>query len=755
MSNVSSSSYTTPSGMTGAGGGNMLRITGMATGLDVDAMVKKMMAAEQTKLDKAKQDQQIIQWKQDAYQSIIKDIKDLQSSFFDSSSSDKNILSSMNFSPFTVSGVGGAALDTSVATFTPGVGAQTGTYSINVSQIAKSASRTGSLIAKNISSGFTQNNWDGAKIGFVINGSTNDQVISLNATHSSLADTVDDINTQINNNSSLKGIIQAVADGGKIQFRTLSSSSVKISSNTINTTVANDLGNLKGRVINPNTSTVMSDLGLSSAGTIKFNYNGTDYSVSVNTTDKISDVINNISSVTSGLVKASYSELSGSFSMQSVDTGSSQSIKIISDFSALGLTTNSTQVGTSVGIVDNTGNAINGSTTMSSLGMNSQRTLSFSYNGTSYNVTVNTGDSIDNVITNIYSANNNVTASFDYSTGEFKLASIDGNDIKILSDFTTLGLKADSANGKDAIVSIMPPGALNSTLVTKSTNNFTIDGMTYSLSGTGSALVNVGTDTQKVYDKIKNFIDKYNIIVDEIQTKLTEKPDSNYKPLTDSQKSSMSESQITAWETKAKVGILRNDDNLQVLLNDLKTAFNSGVNNTLLSIGRYGSKSFGIDTADYSNITNPNHIYIVDESKLKATISSNSDQILKIFTNVSSKTDADDSKTYNNTKIQYQEDGIFTRINKVLQANVGFTNTTFNSAVLTSYANTQYDYSSTGGSGKNTLPDQLYEQQLMIKKITDEMSTKQDAYYQQFSQLETAMNQLNAQQSMLSSMISG
>ena len=83
MSDISSTT-STPSGMTGAGGGNMLRITGMASGLDVDAMVKKMMAAEQTKIDKAKQAQQTVQWKQDAYQDIINNIKDIQNTYFNS-----------------------------------------------------------------------------------------------------------------------------------------------------------------------------------------------------------------------------------------------------------------------------------------------------------------------------------------------------------------------------------------------------------------------------------------------------------------------------------------------------------------------------------------------------------------------------------------------------------------------------------------------------------------------------------------------
>ena len=231
-----------------------------------------------------------------------------------------------------------------------------------------------------------------------------------------------------------------------------------------------------------------------------------------------------------------------------------------------------------------------------------------------------------------------------------------------------------------------------STKVTKSTNNFTIDGMNYSLSSVSAtdATVNVGTDTQQVYDKIKGFIDKYNTVVDDIQTKLTEKKDPNYKPLTDTQKSSMSASQITAWETKAKVGILRNDNNLQNMLNDLRSAFTTAVSNTGLSLGNYGSNSFGIDTS--SDYTKPGHIDIVDPLKLQAAISTNSDQILKMFTNVSSATDG--STSYNSSTQQYQEDGIFTRIKNILQTNVGYTNTTLNSAILTSYANKQYDYSS-------------------------------------------------------------
>ncbi|WP_406542613.1 flagellar filament capping protein FliD [Clostridium ljungdahlii] len=72
---------------------------------------------------------------------------------------------------------------------------------------------------------------------------------------------------------------------------------------------------------------------------------------------------------------------------------------------------------------------------------------------------------------------------------------------------------------------------------------------------------------------------------------------------------------------------------------------------------------------------------------------------------------------------------------------------------MTSYANKQYDFTLTGTGGKNTLPDQLYEQQLKIKDIKSKMSTDQEKYYQQFSKLETAMDRLNSQQLQLSSML--
>lgn len=634
MSTVSSTSST---------GGNKLRITGMASGLDVDATVKKMIAGEQSKVDKAQQEQQIIEWRQEAYQDIIKEVKDLQNSFFDTANSDKNILSSANFAGFDVTGG-----TSSVATITAGVGAQTGSYKVSVAagKLATKASAAGLAINNNTSAiTYADANWKNQKIGISINGETA-QTITLENSDKSLADRITEINNQIQLNSTLKGKVQVVAnaDNTAMQIQGLSDSSVKIDSTITSVT---ELSNLEGRVINPSTSTTLADLGVAdSTDSFQITYNGTTKTISVKNTDKLSDIINNISTATSGAVKASFSQLDGKFTIQSANTGSSQSISIGKGTSA-------------------TGNAL------AALG---------------------------------------------------------------ITDGT-------SKTGTDATVTITPPGATTGTIVTKSTNNFTIDGVGYNLTGEGDSTVTVGASSDKVYDKIKGFIDKYNTIVDKIQTKLIEKKSSTstYKPLTDAQKESMTETQITAWETKCKVGILRNDENLQSMLSSLKSAFTSGVSGAGLTMGKYGTGSIGLDTSiDYSK---PAHIDITDPSKLKTAIATNGDQILKMFANVSTST---------NKNTKYSESGIFTRIKSIFEDNVGFTNTTLNTAVLTKYANKQDDFSSTGTSGTNTLPDQIYTKQLLITKLKLSLSNKEEAYYQKFSKLETAMNTLNSQSSYIS-----
>ncbi len=211
----------------------------------------------------------------------------------------------------------------------------------------------------------------------------------------------------------------------------------------------------------------------------------------------------------------------------------------------------------------------------------------------------------------------------------------------------------------------------------------------------------------------------------------------------------MSDTDITNWETKAKEGILRNDDNLEQLLNDLTSAFSSpvlGSNNknvSTLYFGNIGSNSIGIDTSD--DVTQGGKLSIVDDAKFTDALTNHADEIMKLFTTTS------DSK---NSTDKFNQSGIFQRISNIITSNVGVIGSTYNSGTLTKYANLQDDYSISGGGGTGTLPDQIYQQQLLISTLTDRMNDDQTKYYNQFTQLETAMETLNAQQSTLSMYLS-
>ena len=56
-------------------------------------------------------------------------------------------------------------------------------------------------------------------------------------------------------------------------------------------------------------------------------------------------------------------------------------------------------------------------------------------------------------------------------------------------------------------------------------------------------------------------------------------------------------------------------------------------------------------------------------------------------------------------------------MDSILRNYVGAPGTTLNSSILTKYANKQNDYSFTGTSGSNNLPDQIYRKDSLIKKL--------------------------------------
>lgn len=70
-----------------------MRITGLATGLDMDEIIKNSMKPYRIKIDKKGQEKEVLEIKQKLYREVIKDSKEFYNKYFDVSKSDSLLLS--------------------------------------------------------------------------------------------------------------------------------------------------------------------------------------------------------------------------------------------------------------------------------------------------------------------------------------------------------------------------------------------------------------------------------------------------------------------------------------------------------------------------------------------------------------------------------------------------------------------------------------------------------------------------------------
>ncbi|WDC83927.1 flagellar cap protein FliD N-terminal domain-containing protein [Caloramator sp. mosi_1] len=165
-----------------------LRITGLATGLDVDNMVKQLMQAERTKVDKIKQDRQLIQWRQDLYREIIGDLNTFKKTYFDVLSPEKYILSQNSLSPYSVN----MSSSTVALKITATASARAGQYEIKNTTLAQTAKVISSEIT-DINNKINQN----GSFSIEYNGLSNPITIDYN-TDTTYKDIIDSINTKSN-----------------------------------------------------------------------------------------------------------------------------------------------------------------------------------------------------------------------------------------------------------------------------------------------------------------------------------------------------------------------------------------------------------------------------------------------------------------------------------------------------------------------------------------------------------------------------
>lgn len=284
---------------------------------------------------------------------------------------------------------------------------------------------------------------------------------------------------------------------------------------------------------------------------------------------------------------------------------------------------------------------------------------------------------------------------------------------KVMDGTVSITGSATKVNGQNAEFT------LNGVEFESASNETTVNGVTLTMTGTtapGEELsFTVTNDTQAVYDNIKNFVNKYNEILKEMNELYYAESARGYDPLSDDEREAMTDDQIEKWETKIKDSLLRRDSTLGSLTNAMKNALLTSVE---VDGKRYSLSSFGVGTS--SNYLERGLLHIQGDSedstyatytnKLMNALEEDPDTVMQVFT------------------------GVAKNLYEAMQDKMKKTSL---SSALTFY-NDIY------------MKNQITALNKQISKEEDALVDLEDKYYAQFSAMETAMAKLQSQQNSLS-----
>lgn len=182
-------------------------------------------------------------------------------------------------------------------------------------------------------------------------------------------------------------------------------------------------------------------------------------------------------------------------------------------------------------------------------------------------------------------------------------------------------------NGENALLTV------NGMEIERQTNTFEVDGFSVTLNNTFNGAgaqpitLTTKTDTDNMVNKIKEFVENYNGLIESLNSQVREKKNRDFTPLTDEQKKDMEEKEIEAWEEKAKSGLLRSDAIVQNVLGNMRSDMFSGTSGSSEEFDMLFK--IGITT---SNKTSENGKLEIDEDKLRAAIEKDPDAVYSLFT---------------------------------------------------------------------------------------------------------------------------
>lgn len=671
-----------------------LRIGGLASGMDIDSIVRDLMKAERMPLDKLRQKKTQLEWRRDDYRSM-------NALFLDFRTQLTNMKLSTTYRARTVTSM---AEDKVSATASSA--ASQSSYSIsNVTQLATAATKvnsgaiSGSTRVDHSKSLFEQkgnfqNGWtwkEGSVETKTIKPLTESNTISLSLDSrisvepgTQMQVKVDGVAYQF-----VSGITDPNALGEK-QVSFDSSTNSLVFKNNLKTTSTVKVDFITDKKIESQTAAADTKDIQFSKGSIKtinsLTIGGVQYAVDSTT--------GNVSLVSDGTSKGNLNLSTGKLTM--VDTIPKDSViemDYTQNYFDFSLTTH-----TSKGVISESF-AVQGTETLTNVinrVNNSSLGLTMFYDGVKDQFTLTRSE----------------TGNFNGKDSKDLTATQTDDEIFTSGDFVDTALKF---GGVDELGGDNLKFTINGLETERTKNTFEMNGTTFSVKQTFSTAVSlsVNNDSTKVYDNIKSFIDKYNELIDKVQKKTSEEYYRSYQPLTDEQRESLSEKQQEQWEEKAKSGLLRRDPILSQTLSQMRLDFYTPIESEEVSPLLRQLSSIGITTS-------PNYLeggkLTINEAKLKKAIEEDPSSVEKLF-NATGTTDG--------------QQGIVHRL---------FDSVTETMDKLKSRAGSSFSTNQQFTIGK-----ELLNVDNQINSFESRLSQVEDRYWRQFTAMEKAIQRANSQ----------
>ncbi|WP_404354250.1 flagellar filament capping protein FliD [Exiguobacterium aurantiacum] len=336
------------------------------------------------------------------------------------------------------------------------------------------------------------------------------------------------------------------------------------------------------------------------------------------------------------------------------------------------------------------------------------------------NIKVAEGATVDTLVSALNASGSGISAFFEPLSGKLAITQKQTGENAIIEfDATTkqsFGIDSAAVPQRGSNANFV----VNGIPVTRDSNTVTIDNMTITLKSefsSGPVTLTAATDTQKIFDNIKGFVDKYNETIDLMNKKTREEKFRSFAPLTQAQRDELSDDEIKKWEEKAMSGMLRGDTLVRSSMDTLRSKWSSTTSTTNdLEM----QKLFQIGISTGADFTNGGKIEL-NETKLKAAIEKNPEQTYKLFT---------ESPT-----------GLLPQIRDVA---------TTSRASITRIAGADGAGSPTYSMGR-----EMTQIDTRIQKLNSLLVDKENAYYRRFAAMEKAMNQANSQAGYLQQFMAG